>query len=513
MKNLLLTLGLTVVTVAALAKPATPESTPDPEYRQAQVFVGQKNYAKASEVLFHLNRTTKDAKLKSKSAYLLSLCLFKLKLYQAASFSLIQVVRLASDPESTKSALELLLQTSDILNEPSLVRYAVKSTTPDRLSPSTSAVYHFLKGKIFADKGDTNSAKLEFTQALTENPKRLEILYALGLLGLKSNDTEMASLYFNKILELTANLPMIDNRRGMAILSMGRTHYQAKKWKQSIEFYRQIPKDSSLYRESLMELSWALFRNGQFRSALSPLQTLHSDFYENFYDPESLLLRSIITLFSCRYEEVEKILESFDTIYRPAYTQIETWIQGSPSIQDAYETFEKVMRAGPKTKSKVGVPDGPLPFFVVRSIADEPNVASELKYRKALDAEEKVVSTVFPQKGAPIASYMRSIIKGRRKASSGRLAHAVLEHLEDYEVNLADFISRSEFVHYEMLNSMREALKRKMDVTRASPIDRSFSRSFYVQNGYRYWPFEGEYWRDEVGNYQFVGKDQCEMLK
>ena len=35
-------------------------------------------------------------------------------------------------------------------------------------------------------------------------------------------------------------------------------------------------------------------------------------------------------------------------------------------------------------------------------------------------------------------------------------------------------------------------------------------RSFYVQNGYEYYPFQGEFWLDEIGNYHYLGKQSCE---
>jgi len=41
-------------------------------------------------------------------------------------------------------------------------------------------------------------------------------------------------------------------------------------------------------------------------------------------------------------------------------------------------------------------------------------------------------------------------------------------------------------------------------------IDEKIDRTFYVQNGYEYYPFQGEYWLDEIGNYHYLGKQSCE---
>ena len=56
---------------------------------------------------------------------------------------------------------------------------------------------------------------------------------------------------------------------------------------------------------------------------------------------------------------------------------------------------------------------------------------------------------------------------------------------------------------------MKNQLKVKI-IGAEQTVDQDATRDFYAQNGYRYWPFEGEYWRDEIGSYQYVGVNRCE---
>ena len=60
-----------------------------------------------------------------------------------------------------------------------------------------------------------------------------------------------------------------------------------------------------------------------------------------------------------------------------------------------------------------------------------------------------------------------------------------------------------------MLGAKKEAVQ-KDNEEKESRIDAKMDRSFYVKNGYEYWPFEGEYWLDEIGNYYFLGTSSCE---
>jgi hypothetical protein len=66
------------------------------------------------------------------------------------------------------------------------------------------------------------------------------------------------------------------------------------------------------------------------------------------------------------------------------------------------------------------------------------------------------------------------------------------------------------FLRYEMLNGQRMSMKKKVATVDLEKVDSNVSRDFYIQNGYRYWPTEGEYWRDEIGSYQYLGVNACE---
>jgi hypothetical protein len=63
-----------------------------------------------------------------------------------------------------------------------------------------------------------------------------------------------------------------------------------------------------------------------------------------------------------------------------------------------------------------------------------------------------------------------------------------------------------------MINGKKEFIKKRLggrDLPEAS-MDENVSREFYIKNGYEYYPFKGEYWLDEIGNYHYLGKQSCE---
>ena len=137
---------------------------------------------------------------------------------------------------------------------------------------------------------------------------------------------------------------MTDKARVDALMGKARIFYQKKNWDEAIEAYRTVPRDSEFWHDTIFESSWAMLRSGRFRSAMSNFQTLHSAFYENFYLPESLLLRSIVYLYICKYDEMDKTLNLFGRIYKPVYHNIEQIIT-TVNSSDKYFTMMNDRRA------------------------------------------------------------------------------------------------------------------------------------------------------------------------
>ena len=87
----------------------------------------------------------------------------------------------------------------------------------------------------------------------------------------------------------------------------------------------------------------------------------------------------------------------------------------------------------------------------------------------------------------------------------------VKAHLQNMRVELKDLFEQGSFIRYEMINGKKESLKKKITgKSLPAPIDEKIDRDFYIENGYEYYPFQGEYWLDEIGNFHYLGQQNCE---
>ncbi len=105
-------------------------------------------------------------------------------------------------------------------------------------------------------------------------------------------------------------------------------------WDRSITAYKMVPRDSTLWHDALFESTWSYLRSGRFRSAMSNFQSLHSKFYDSYYLPESLILRSIVYLYICKYEEVDKVLTTYDNTYSKVQKRLFSYLKEKRPTQE-----------------------------------------------------------------------------------------------------------------------------------------------------------------------------------
>ncbi len=503
-------------TAAAAAKIVTPAGKTAPvagssnrDWEAAKALFLANNYKGAAQAYYLIGKNSRDLKMRRQSKYYLGLSLYRLGFKQVAAFPFVDLVRTGEMIEKQK-ALDHVVMIADELGEPSLLNYSLNHIRPDELSDVSKAIFLGRLGEASLSKGDTAQASAYFSKALEYKKNENSLLYSLGLTELIGKNPDKAVTFFSQLADRLQNQPINDLQRGLAVLGQARSYYQTKRYKDAADLYRQIPKDHPLYRESLMELSWALFRSGQFRSALSPLQTLHTPFYENFYDPESLILQATIYLFVCQYDRIDPIMTSFQKNYYPAFGKIEEWLNSPRGEADYYIEVAKTRKAlvESRLKGKISTETN-LPFFVMRTLIDEPEIRNLIEYLDKIYKERQNLSKAFGRSG--LVAYGNQILEGRKRAVQKQVGVIVKDRLMVRLHEFAEFATQFDFLKYEVLNGKRLDLKKKISENAPEQkIDEGVSRDFYIQNGYRFWPFEGEYWRDEIGNYQYVGVNRCE---
>jgi outer membrane protein assembly factor BamD (BamD/ComL family) len=471
----------------------------------SQVRSGQ--YAQGANTLFTLSKRPEMAPYRAQIKFILGTALMELKLYQVAAFQFVDVIRLNS-PKYKKSAIDKLSVVADILGDDTLLNYSISRVEVNQIPTENRDMILYRLGEVKMKNRQFQEAIRFFSQVGGNSSYYNQALFNRGLSELELSQNDRAISSFQTMFQSRESQSVTDTNRVAAMLGLARSYYQKQDWDQSILNYSLVPRDHFMWHDALFEQTWAMLRGARFRSALSNLQSLHSAYYEDFYIPESLLLRAIVYLYICKYDEMEKVLKLFEKSYGPIRSQVTDFLRNNSDPMSYFNELDKVDR----NRKKADRPTSLLPFIVGKNILEEGDVKRSFLYLRKLEDEKRRIEESASFRNSSIGQYATKIILNRSKNTKLIIGENVKIHLTNMRTELRDLFEQASFIRYEMISGQKEVTKKQIsggDITEAL-VDDNRDREFYVQNGFEYYPFKGEYWLDEIGNYHYLGKQSCE---
>lgn len=477
------------------------------EIDQAVNLIKSNKNITAAQNLLVLSKKVSIPGEKARLKYLMGLAFMEMGLNQTAAFQFVEAIRIG-DQRWTKPAIEKLLIATDNLGDETLLNFAIQRVDINFIPAENREMLYYRLAEVKQKAGLQTQAIELYSKVSSKSRYYYNALYNTGLAYAEINQPDMALNSFNRLLKVRDTAKVTDNNRVSALMGIARTFYQKKDWNKAVEYYAKIPRDHVMWHDALFEKTWAMLRAARFRSTLSNFQSLHSSYYEDAYLPETLLLRAIVYLYICQYDEMEKVLALYEKQYNPALLKVTAFLKNTnyeAYFQEINKTY--LSKGNSENKNKLA-----LPYNILKHISQEGDVKRTYNYLKKITTEKKVVEDEAGMRSSSVGSYALRILNNRIVNTKAELAEAVRKHLVDVQNELQEFSEQAGFIRYEMINGKKETLKKKISGKNISGLtnDRTQDRSFYVENGYEFYPFQGEYWLDEVGNYHYLGKQSCE---
>ena len=221
--------------------------------------------------------------------------------------------------------------------------------------------------------------------------------------------------------------------------------------------------------------------------SLGNLHTILSPFYRDDLVGEAYILRATILFSLCKYEEMRKTLSQFFTIYDPVMRamQAENSQMGGPeSYYRAFTTGQGLNRS-----------------FLGFAKRDE-GIKHQLKTLDLLREERRNLA------GFGRNEQVRRLI-GIIEETDKNLSNQVGATLQKmHHRKLAELMEQREQANYlkvEIVTGEKELIEGQKGLPPKRIVDVETS----VAEGYRFWPFVGEYWDDELGTYVYTTESAC----
>jgi tetratricopeptide (TPR) repeat protein len=307
--------------------------------------------------------------------------------------------------------------------------------------------------------------------------------------------------------------------RDLAFLSMARTYYSASirldenntptidgtKLSAAVKFWNKVDVGSEYWLDGLFEESWAYFMAGDYPHALGNIHTIEAPYFPKSFYPEAEILKAVIYFANCNYDEATTVVARFKKKYDPIRRDLEAVLNRykGENQEEPFFKFLKSVRAG-----TADVPAGIKP--VVEASLSDRQLLRNIEYVRLLDDEEGRF------KKAP-GSFQNSPLGGDVKDG--------LQLARDVAVRNAGTLARERYQRTldELNEQMRNGAKILIDITAAqrnqldavianNQVSTTESKVYGVvkpDEEHVLWPFDGEYWRDELGFYRQVVVSKC----
>ncbi len=359
----------------------------------------------------------------------------------------------------------------------------------------------------------------------TEFPQYAQATYMKGLVHYARGEFDPAVKEFREVVRMTnPRGGSVDNTqlREMSFFSLARIHYQFEQFRYAIFYYDRIDRDSEQWLDALFESSWAHFRLGEYEKALGNLVTLQSPFFQDEYYPESSILKAITFYENCRYPEARAFLGEFKQSYGGVLQELDGLIGGpaataaTPAAATDPKSAEELFVRLTDLEAKVtdGRDDANRSFAITARLLRLALGDKRVKgYREAIaevdDEKARLQTLAAPFSGGAVHGELVAAVDVRRSELVGLAGTLLQDKLTEERKFLKDLTSKLVRIQFEITKGEKERVEEEMKGQGATTVGVDYDFTTATDDERLYWPFEGEYWRDELGTYQYTLTKGC----
>lgn len=482
-------------------------------YRKAKNYYQKKNYVRAANEYYLTYLKPANIGEKNKAEIGIALSIEKLGLIFSASKYLSKIVRRGAvrDNPFFRPAMEELGRLNNRISfGPSHIIQLFKSKIrySDVPGPARGFYFYYLGIEKFLEKS-WGKANFYFKKVPSSSSYYIGSLFHIAVISNLAGNHSQSIALFDKVYQLTKNKRKYDEINDLALLNLGRVNYETKRYRESIEYYSQLPRNSELWLTAIWEASWAFFFIEKYNNSLGNIHTILSPFFFDRFYPESYILQAITFLKLCRYNEVVSSMKSFKVRYKPVFRDIRSLLRkynnngvGFYKVVDDYVKGKTIKyRGATEILRKISTLDA---YKVSRDTIRFSNreISSLKSFRSAWS-------------NSGLYSSIRKFLMLKKSSSIKNSGKRMVELAKNHYSLLLNLSNQTKLIIAEMQLGKIATLRSKISV--GSKKEKSLyiggMQKLSINDSLEYWPFEREYWEDELGYYVYNLNSQCRKKK
>ena len=488
------------VALSAAAGPARAQEI-DTLNRAIEDYNDQKN-RDAALGFYKVEEGSTVADNRFKAEYYLAQALNKLGLGFSSFYYYGQIIKAGPTHPYYFKAIEGAVAVSEAYNDEVLGPNVLNKAYNDqfgRLPPEVLSRINYYIALLGYRAGKYSEAQEFLNGVPPESTAYAQAQYLTGLLQ-QRREPEKAIKTFRNILAMEGTrYRALADLQEVAHLALGRTYYGLQRYEEASREYASLPRFSRHWDEALFEGAYADLLNDDPGGALGKLHSLHSPHLSDEFAPESQNLAPIIYHQNCLYPQVREVIGRFNRDYVPIKDSLKRILESNPPV----EQYWQMVSSGA---------DARLPVAVQHHLQKNERVSAVLGYLGKLDIEAARIRADPALAGTPLGADLLDLI-GKQKSLVGQVAGKFIKgRLADLTHLIEVLDGDKEIIGFETTKGEKEMLEQNINV-KGLLAGQKLYRPEMPETGHEYWPFDGEYWPDEIGYYKYTLKNACAPKK
>jgi tetratricopeptide (TPR) repeat protein len=465
------------------------------------------DYDTATRIFFELEQNADNGDVRAKSQFYVADSFLRKGLPISALIYFANIVKDGAKNPFYLKAVEGMVNVQKVLGDEYLIPSTLDHDYNDAwatLPPEVLARINYLVGMVDLRRKKFDEAKTFLESVGSETDVYGKAQYLLGVTltdplypgGAKN---EAAVKAFEHVVGLQAGGATrqadFQQTRELSMISIGRTYYGMQQYQKSTEWYERVPRFSKYWDVALFENGWARYQNDDLGGALGSLQSLHAPQFTAAFQPESWTLKATVYYYSCLFAEAKAALKSFDDIYLPIQEQLKPLVAGAAKDNDFYYGL-------------VSTDSDKIPRAVLLWVHNNERLQGVVRMIKQIDAEKALLEANEAWRPAKIAPTMTTFLDSNRAILTkvaGQNAKVLLTQAYN---GIKGFADNAEIIRFETSKAEKEIFEAGVDQKKVL-AQKALYRPAVPAENWNYWKFQGEFWIDEIGYYQYTLKKGC----
>ncbi len=281
------------------------------------------------------------------------------------------------------------------------------------------------------------------------------------------------------------------------VAGLARNTFTSKDYNKADLAYLDIPKSSYIWPEILFEEAWNSYYQKNYNRTLGKLVSYKAPVFDFIFNPEIDVLRALTYMKMCLFEDAKKTVDDFYSEKLDSSRKLRTFLIGKGKN---YTYFYQLVSDHEQNK--------PMPVDILDTLIHA--YTKDMSYQEMKGSLAEALAEYNRLSAANRSSFRSNLMSNikqtvsdyRRYIGVGARAYLVKSYSDLYGA-----FQDMSYIKLEVLAQRKERLYRSDEVVGKKRGD----IQYIARNEKQYfWDFNGEFWADELGDYVFALRSECE---